>query len=224
MDTTSTDPFSAQELAAWRGMLQVHARITRALDVQMRAEHGISVSAYEVLLFLDEAPDHRLRMAEIADRVLLSRSGCTRLIDRLAKLGYVTRSAAETDGRGSFAALTDAGLETFRAALAWFLKNEGYSVLEGKGWDSAAESLCQECVSAVVLDISMESDDSLALCERLRNVTKIPFIVLSSNASKKAMANALRSGARCVLLKPLKESVLAERLAELLALPSGTSA
>ncbi|RPH37303.1 MAG: response regulator, partial [Planctomycetota bacterium] len=61
-------------------------------------------------------------------------------------------------------------------------------------------------------------------CERLRNVTKIPFIVLSSNASKKAMANALRSGARCVLLKPLKESVLAERLAELLALPSGASA
>ena len=116
MDTTSTDPFTEQELAAWRGMLQVHARVTRALDVQMRAEHGISVSAYEVLLFLDEAPDHRLRMAEIADRVLLSRSGCTRLIDRLAKLGYVTRSAAETDGRGSFAALTDAGLETFRAA------------------------------------------------------------------------------------------------------------
>ena len=116
MDTTSTDPFSEQELAAWRGMLQVHARVTHALDVQMRAEHGMSVSAYEVLLFLEEAPDHRLRMAEIADRVLLSRSGCTRLIDRLAKLGYVTRSAAETDGRGSFAALTDAGLETFRAA------------------------------------------------------------------------------------------------------------
>ena len=116
MDTTSTDPFSEQELAAWRGMLQVHARVTHALDVQMRAEHGMSVSAYEVLLFLEEAPDHRLRMAEIADRVLLSRSGCTRLIDRLAKLGYVTRSAAETDGRGSYAALTDAGLETFRAA------------------------------------------------------------------------------------------------------------
>ena len=116
MDTTSTDPFTEQELAAWRGMLQVHARVTRALDAQMRAEHGLSLSAYEVLLFLAEAPDHRLRMAEIADRVLLSRSGCTRLIDRLAQLGYVTRCPAETDGRGAFAALTDAGLETFRAA------------------------------------------------------------------------------------------------------------
>jgi CheY-like chemotaxis protein len=108
-------------------------------------------------------------------------------------------------------------LATFRAALAWFLRNEGYSVVEGKGWDSWAESLCQECVSAVVLDVSMESDDALAVCERLRSLTKIPFIVLSSNASKKAMANALRSGARYVLVKPLKESLLSERLAELLA-------
>jgi DNA-binding MarR family transcriptional regulator len=116
MDTTSTDPFSEQELAAWRGMLQVHARVTRALDAQMRAEHGLSVSAYEVLMFLADAPDHRLRMAEIADRVLLTRSGCTRLIDRLAALGYVARCAAESDGRGAFATLTDEGLETFRAA------------------------------------------------------------------------------------------------------------
>ena len=80
------------------------------------------------------------------------------------------------------------------------------------------------CVSAVVLDVSMESDDSIALCEKLKSMTKIPFIVLSGNGSKKAMANALRSGARCVLLKPLKETVLAERLAELLSLPSGTTA
>src|SRR6185503_17449358 len=92
-----------------------------------------------------------------------------------------------------------------------------YAVVEGQGWDSWAETLCQECVSAVVLDVSMESDDALAVCERLRSLTKIPFIVLSSNASKKAMTNALRSGARCVLLKPLKESVLIARLAELLS-------
>jgi DNA-binding MarR family transcriptional regulator len=116
MQTTVTDPFSEQELAAWRGMLQVHAHVTRALDAQMRAEHGLSVSAYEVLMFLADAPDRRLRMAEIADRVLLTRSGSTRLIDRLAALGYVERCAAETDGRGAFAMLTDAGLEAFRAA------------------------------------------------------------------------------------------------------------
>jgi DNA-binding MarR family transcriptional regulator len=55
-------------------------------------------------------------MAEIADRVLLSRSGLTRLVDRLVGLGYVTRCAAENDGRGAYAELTDAGLEKFQAA------------------------------------------------------------------------------------------------------------
>src|SRR3954463_14606803 len=109
-------PFSATELAAWRGMLQMHAQITQALDAQMRTEHGLSVSSYEVLMFLAEAPGRRLRMSEIADRVLLSRSGLTRLVDRLVQLGYVTRCAAEADGRGSFAELTDAGLDKFQAA------------------------------------------------------------------------------------------------------------
>src|SRR3954451_12950927 len=109
----SSDSFTGHELAAWRGMLEVHARVTRQLDAQMRSEHGLSVSAYEVLMFLADAPDHRLRMSEIADRVLLSRSGLTRLVDRLVVLGYVTRCAAEGDGRGAFAELTDAGVQKF---------------------------------------------------------------------------------------------------------------
>jgi DNA-binding MarR family transcriptional regulator len=104
------------ELAAWRGMLQVHAQVTRALDAQMRAEHGLAVSAYEVLLFLADAPDGRLRMSEIADRVLLSRSGLTRLVDRLVALGFVERCAAEDDGRGAFAELTAAGREKLAEA------------------------------------------------------------------------------------------------------------
>lgn len=117
--STAESPASSlapQELAAWRGMLQVHARVTQQLDAQMRAEHGLSVSAYEVLMFLSDAPDHRMRMSEIAERVLLSRSGCTRLVDRLVQLGYVVRSAASTDGRGLYATLTEAGLEKARTA------------------------------------------------------------------------------------------------------------
>lgn len=114
--TTSTAPLSPVELDAWRGMLQVHANVTQALDAQMHAEHGFSVSTYEVLMFLGNAPGHRMRMAEIADRVLLTRSGCTRLIDRLAKLGYVTRSASESDGRGLYAELTPAGAAELAAA------------------------------------------------------------------------------------------------------------
>ena len=104
------------ELAAWRGMLRARARVTHQLDVQMQAEHGISVSAYEVLMFLLDAPAGRMRMSEIAARVLLSRSGCTRLVDRLVELGYVTRCAAPDDGRGLFAELTQAGLAKARDA------------------------------------------------------------------------------------------------------------
>jgi len=116
LETDNTGPFSAAELAAWRGLLQVNAQVTQALDAQMRDAHGFSVSSYEVLMFLAGAPGRRLRMSEIADRVLLSRSGLTRLVDRLVELGYVTRCAVEADGRGSYAELTDAGLHKFQAA------------------------------------------------------------------------------------------------------------
>ena len=116
LEPTPSGPFTEHELAAWRGMLEVHARVTRQLDAQMRAEHGLSVSAYEVLMFLADAPDHRLRMSEIADRVLLSRSGLTRLVDRLVALGYVSRCAHDTDGRGLYAELTEPGIAKAAAA------------------------------------------------------------------------------------------------------------
>ena len=97
-------------------MLEAHARVTQQLDAQMHAEHGLSLSAYEVLMFLADAPQHRLRMAEIAKAVLLSRSGCTRLVGRLVDQGYLTRHAATTDGRGLYAQLTNAGLDKVNAA------------------------------------------------------------------------------------------------------------
>lgn len=117
-ESATAAPFAEHELAGWRGMLEAHARVTQQLDAQMRAQHGLSVSAYEVLMFLDDAPEHRLRMSDIARRALLSRSGCTRLVDRLVQQGYVTRCAATTDGRGLFAELTDSGLEKTRVARA----------------------------------------------------------------------------------------------------------
>ena len=81
------DALDAAQLRAWRGLLQVHATVTQALDAQMRSEHGLTLSSYEVLVVLANAPHGRLRMADIADRVLLSRSGLTRLVDRLVELG-----------------------------------------------------------------------------------------------------------------------------------------
>jgi CheY-like chemotaxis protein len=153
----------------------------------------------------------------------LSERGILKIRDQRQVEGPVTvigRRANSPGERPRGKILVVSQLETFRAALTWFLRNEGYNMVESSGWDSKAESLCQECLSAVVLDVSMESDDALSVCERLRNMN-IPFIILSSNASRKAMSNALRSGARCVLLKPLKESLLAERLSELLGAPAG---
>jgi DNA-binding MarR family transcriptional regulator len=111
-------PLSDQELAAWRGMLEVHADVMRRLDAQMRAAHGLSVSAYEVLMFLGDAPAHRMRMSDLAQSVLLSRSGATRLVDRLVARGDVTRCVDSDDGRGLHAEITDAGLATLRAARA----------------------------------------------------------------------------------------------------------
>jgi DNA-binding MarR family transcriptional regulator len=117
---TSTDPatnlLAAHELAAWRGLLEAHARVIPQLDAQMHAEHGLSLSGYEVLMFLADAPDRRMRMSEIAQRVLLSRSGCTRLVDRLVERGLVTRCADATDGRGLYAELSQAGLAKVTAA------------------------------------------------------------------------------------------------------------
>ena len=107
---------NARELAAWRGMLRVHSSITRALDADLLAEHGLSLSSYEVLLFLDEAPADGLRMAELADSVLLSRSGLTRLVDRLEQEGLAERRPCPSDLRGFNALITPAGSRKLREA------------------------------------------------------------------------------------------------------------
>jgi DNA-binding MarR family transcriptional regulator len=104
------------ELGAWRGLLRVHSRMTKALDAQLIAAHGISLSSYEVLLFLADAPDGRLRMSELADGVLLSRSGLTRLVDRMEREGLLRRERCEDDARGFNAMITPEGRDLFGSA------------------------------------------------------------------------------------------------------------
>ena len=99
----------ADELGAWRGFLRVHSKLTRELDAELAAVHGLPLSSYEVLLFLDDAPGGRLRMAQLADSVLLSPSGLTRLVDRLEKAGLVKRESCPSDRRGFEAVITDDG-------------------------------------------------------------------------------------------------------------------
>jgi DNA-binding MarR family transcriptional regulator len=103
------EELTATELGAWRGLLRVHSALVRALDAELDAAHELPLTSYDVLIYLREAPGRRLRMAELADRVLLSRSGVTRLVDRLEREGLIARDSCTSDGRGSFAVLTDEG-------------------------------------------------------------------------------------------------------------------
>src|SRR4051794_2365512 len=97
------------ELGAWRGFLRVHSALVKALDAELLAAHGLPLTSYEVLINLQAAPGRRRRMAELADGVLLSRSGTTRLVDRLERDGLLVRDTCTDDGRGTYAVLTDKG-------------------------------------------------------------------------------------------------------------------
>jgi DNA-binding MarR family transcriptional regulator len=97
-------------------MLRAHAALTRELDAQLAREHKLPLSSYEVLLFLADAPGGRMRMAELAESVLLSRSGLTRLVDRLEREGLLKRKPCESDARGFFAEITPKGRRLFDAA------------------------------------------------------------------------------------------------------------
>src|SRR5436190_23320569 len=107
---------SERELRAWRGMLRVHSRMVKALDAEMDDTHGLGLTSYEVLMYLADSPEGRMRMHDLAASVLLSRSGLTRLVDRLAREGLLERKACESDARGAFAVLTAAGRSKLAAA------------------------------------------------------------------------------------------------------------
>jgi DNA-binding MarR family transcriptional regulator len=93
-EPTSGEQLNADELRAWRGLLRVHARMTRALDDELVERHSLPLAAYEVLLFLEDAPEGRLPMSELADAMLLSRTGRARLVGRLEQSGVTPDDAA----------------------------------------------------------------------------------------------------------------------------------
>lgn len=105
-----------QELAAWRGFLRVHATIVRELDAELVERTGLPLSSYEVLVYLRDAPDTRLRMSELAGHLLLTAGGVTRLVDRLVRSGLVAKEPCLDDRRGSYAVLTRFGAERLRTA------------------------------------------------------------------------------------------------------------
>jgi DNA-binding MarR family transcriptional regulator len=101
---------------AFAALLRAHAAATRNLSAQLSAEHGLTLSDYEVLLRLAHAPDRRMRRVDLAEQVLLTASGVTRLLDGLERGGFVERAACAADRRVVYAVLTEAGLEKLRAA------------------------------------------------------------------------------------------------------------
>jgi DNA-binding MarR family transcriptional regulator len=116
LPTASSEPLSTRELAAWRGFLRTHARLLRHLDRQLSDEQGLLTSSYEVLLRLVEAPRGTMRMKDIADSLLLSRSGLSRVVDELERKGFVVRQACPSDARGTEAVITRSGRSAFRKA------------------------------------------------------------------------------------------------------------
>jgi DNA-binding MarR family transcriptional regulator len=120
-DTLTVHELSSEQLAAWRGLLRVHSALVKSLDAELLAGHDLPLSSYEVLINLQAAPGRRRRMAELADSVLLSRSGMTRLVDRLEREGLLERDTCSSDGRGTFAVLTDAGEAMLTRARATHL-------------------------------------------------------------------------------------------------------
>jgi DNA-binding MarR family transcriptional regulator len=159
MATVSDDSglrlLAPQELRAWRGMLRAQAALAKALDAQLEAAHGLQLSSYEVLTYLADAEEERMRMCDLASSILLSRSGLTRLVDRLGREGLIERVACSDDARGQFAKLTPAGREKLEAARvthlagvrAMFLERFTPEELEmlGTAWDRVLEGAGWGC-------------------------------------------------------------------------------
>jgi len=101
---------------AFVALVRAHSSATRTLSSQLTADHGLTISDYEVLLRLARAPDRRLRRVDLAEQVLLTASGITRLLDGLEQSGLVERGSCATDRRVVYAVLTDAGLAKMREA------------------------------------------------------------------------------------------------------------
>lgn len=115
------EALSGAESGAWHGFLQAHAEIQVELEHELQAAHQLSFSDYFALLALDRVPDGRLRMHDLASSVRLTRSGLTRLVERLERVGLIERAPCEDDARGTEARITDAGRALVRAASATHL-------------------------------------------------------------------------------------------------------
>ena len=152
---TARDP----RLSPWRAFLLAHARVSRRLDEELRLEHDLSIAEYDTLLALALAPGRRMRMGPLAERVILSKSGVTRLIDRLVGDELVERSACLADARGAEAVLTDRGLARLREASPTHLRGISEHFLSILGQDDLA--VIERTMTAVARQAGPEIDGTM---------------------------------------------------------------
>jgi DNA-binding MarR family transcriptional regulator len=110
------ESLSEGEVRAWRGLLRAHACLAKRLDAELEQAHGLPMTSYEVLHHLQDASGGRMRMCDLAEQAQLSRSGLTRMVDRLERERLLERCSCEHDARGSYACLTDTGRERVQEA------------------------------------------------------------------------------------------------------------
>ncbi len=114
--TTDVRWLSAEEQSSWRAWISANVLLQERLERDLKAQHGLSMAEYEVMVRLSEAPEHRLRMSELAGRTLASKSRLSHQISRMEQAGLVRRQGCAEDRRGAFAVLTDTGWEALVAA------------------------------------------------------------------------------------------------------------
>jgi len=118
----NNEQLSEQYLAAWRAFLKAHASIIDLIERDLAVAKRPPLSTYDVLIELYEAPQHRLRMHELAERVVLSRSGLTRLVDRLEAEGLLIRDRSVADRRGAYAVITEQGIQVLHKTWPIYAK------------------------------------------------------------------------------------------------------
>jgi DNA-binding MarR family transcriptional regulator len=117
-----TDRIVEDQLNAWASLIQAHSVLVGRLERDLLDQRSLPLSWYEVLLHLSRAPEGAMRMQDLSEAVLLSKSGVTRLIDRMEEARLVSRRSCAADRRGTYATITEAGAEAFRLATPIHLK------------------------------------------------------------------------------------------------------
>jgi DNA-binding MarR family transcriptional regulator len=145
----------AAELRAWTAFLNAQAALLRRLEAELIDSEDMTLAEFDVLIQLGMARDARLRMTELSDRVRLSRSGLTRLVDRLVDAGLVKRGRCASDRRGTFAILTAAGTARLRRAQPVHLR--GIREHFGKRLSAAQLAAVAEALEPLGRDAGLRS-------------------------------------------------------------------